>query len=301
VKPDVRHDSVDVVLGLDRNVPTDPTASADGGRPIRDDRPATGAATGRGARRLAASVLPPAVAFAVLVGGWEWFVRARDIKEIILPAPSDIAEELWRRPGRWWDDAVVTGWEALLGFAVAFVVAIALAIVISHSRLAERALMPVVTMIQVTPVIALSVPLVIWLGFGAAPKVVMAALITFVPLVVNAVTGFRSVDPATLEVLRSVHASRVEIFWKLRVPHALPYLFSAARICVGLALIGALVAEWSGSSEGLGYRMIRAQNQLAITQVWAAVAVLMAMGVVVTALLTLVERRALRWHQGHES
>lgn len=289
--PDIHRDAVDMRLGLDDVGPSD----AGPRWPATDDTAVD--ADGR-FRRVLRAVAPPVVAFAVLFGGWEWFVRARDIKALILPAPSDIAAELWSNPGRWWDDALVTGWEALLGFLLAFVVAIVLAVLISHSRTAERALLPVVTMVQVTPVIALAVPLVIWLGFGPAPKILMAALITFVPLVVNAATGFRAVDPATLEVLRSVHASRREIFWKLRVPHSLPYLFSATRVCVGLALIGALVAEWSGSSQGLGYRMIRAQNQLAITQVWAAVAVLMIMGVVVTALVTLVERRVLRWHAG---
>jgi NitT/TauT family transport system permease protein len=160
----------------------------------------------------------------------------------------------------------------------------------------DRALSPVVTMVQVTPVIALATPLVIWLGFGLAPKVVLAALITFVPLVVNAVTGLRAIDPATEEVLRSVAASRTEVFWKLRVPHALPYLFSALRVGVGLALIGALVAEWFGSTEGLGRTMTQARNSLAITELWAAVAVLMVMGIVGTALVRLVERRMLRWH-----
>ena len=292
---DVQHDAVDVQLGLDETVPTTAVETTGG-------VPDAGRAGDDGwLRRTVRAVAPPLVAFAVLFGGWEWFVRARDIKIIILPAPSDIGTELWNRPGRWWDDAMVTGWEALLGFLLAFVVAIVLAVLISHSRVAERALMPVVTMVQVTPVIALAVPLVIWLGFGPAPKILMAALITFVPLVVNAATGFRAVAPTTLEVLRSVHASRREIFFTLRVPHSLPYLFSATRVCVGLALIGALVAEWSGSSAGLGYRMIRAQNQLAITQVWAAVAVLMIMGVVVTTLVTLLERRVLRWHVGHGS
>lgn len=247
-------------------------------------------------RRALSAVLPPVLAFAVLFGGWELLVRVRDISEIVLPAPSAIFREVWDDPGYWWDQAVVTGREALLGLLAATVVALAIAILIAHSRTMDRALSPVVTMIQVTPVIALATPLVIWLGFGLAPKVVMAALITFVPLVVNAATGLRAVDPLTEEVLRSVAASRFEVFWKLRVPHALPYLFAALRVGVGLALIGALVAEWFGSTEGLGRTMTQARNSLAITKLWAAVAVLMAMGIVGTGLVRLVERRLLRWH-----
>lgn len=250
----------------------------------------------RRVRRTAAYLVPPLISFILLFGTWEWFVRSRGINAIILPAPSAIAAELWNNPGRWWDDAMVTGWEALLGLTVAFVVAVGLAILISHWSVMDRALSPVVTMVQVTPVIALATPLTIWLGFGLAPKVVMAALITFVPLVLNAATGFRAIDPTTHEVFRSVSANRVEVFWKLRVPHCLPYLFSALRVCVGLALIGALVAEWFGSTEGLGRTMVQARNSLAYTKLWAAVAVLMIMGIVGVSIVRLVERRVLRWH-----
>jgi NitT/TauT family transport system permease protein len=247
-------------------------------------------------RRTAAGLLPPLASFAVIFGGWEWFVRSRGINEIILPAPSAIGRELWDNPGRWWDDATVTGGEALLGLAAAFVVAVTLAILISHFTVMDRALTPVVTMVQVTPVIALATPLTIWLGFGLAPKVVMAALITFVPLVINAATGFRAVDPTSHELFRSVAANRTEVFWKLRVHHSLPYLFSALRVCVGLALIGALVAEWFGSTEGLGRTMVQARNSLAYTKLWAAVAVLMLMGIVGVTVVRLVERWVLRWH-----
>ncbi|QGG94886.1 ABC transporter permease [Actinomarinicola tropica] len=247
-------------------------------------------------RRALAAVVPPALAFAVLFGSWELFVRLRDISPLVLPAPTAIWGALSEEPSYWWDQALVTGTEALLGLVVATVVALGIAVLMSHFRAVDRALGPVVTMVQVTPVIALATPLVIWLGFGLAPKVVMAALITFVPLVVNAATGLRAIDPMTEELLRSVAASRREVFWKLRVPHALPYLFSALRVCVGLALIGALVAEWFGSTEGLGRTMNQARNSLAITKLWAAVAVLMVMGIAATAIVRLVERWALRWH-----
>lgn len=247
-------------------------------------------------RAAAAAVVPPVVAFTVLFGGWELFVRVRDVSEIVLPPPSAIARALWEEPGYWWHQAVVTGTEALLGLALATVVAVVVAVLIAHSRTMDRALTPIVTMVQVTPVIALATPLVIWLGFGLAPKVVLAALITFVPLVVNLSTGLRAVDPASEEVLRSVAATRAEVFRKLRLPHALPHLFSALRVCVGLALIGALVAEWFGSTEGLGRTMTQARNSLATTKLWGAVAVLMAMGIVGTTVVRLVERWALRWH-----
>jgi NitT/TauT family transport system permease protein len=115
-------------------------------------------------------------------------------------------------------------------------------------------------------------------------------------MVVNLTTGLRSVDPDSAEVLASVGASRVDVFRRLRVPHARPYLFSALRVCVGLALIGALVAEWFGSTEGLGRTMVQARNSLAITDLWAAVGVLAVMGVLANGVVRLVERYALRWY-----
>lgn len=250
---------------------------------------------GRG-RRAAGAVLPALIAFAVLFGGWELYVQVADVSPLVLPAPSAILREIWDAPAFWLDQARVTGWEAILGLGLATVVAAVLATLMAEFRTMDRALSPVVTMIQVTPVIALATPLVIWLGFGLAPKVVMAALITFVPMVVNLATGLRAVDPASEEVLRSVGASRRDVYVVLRVPHALPYLFSALRVCVGLALIGALVAEWFGSTAGLGRTMTQARNALAITELWAAVVVLMLMGVVGTAIVRLVERVSLRWY-----
>ncbi|MDH4145337.1 MAG: ABC transporter permease [Acidimicrobiia bacterium] len=247
--------------------------------------------------RRAAHLLPALVGFVVLFGAWEAIVRIFDIRKLILPAPSAVWADLARAPGYWWHHAWVTGLEALLGFFAALVLALGLAVAMVHSRLAERVILPVLTMIQVTPLIALAVPLfILFRGFGLAPKVVMATLVTFVPFTANALTGLRAVDADALEVLRAVHASRLEVLLKLRIPHALPYLFAAARVGVGLALIGALVAEWSGSAAGLGYVMIAAKNNFAASAVWAAVAVLTALGLVATWLLTLLEGRLLRWH-----
>lgn len=248
-------------------------------------------------RRVAGRALPTLVAFGLLFGLWEAVVAVRDIKRLVLPPPSAIVADILESPGYWWHHAWVTGQEALAGFALALVVALLLAVAIVHSRLAERALLPVLTMVQVTPIIALAVPLfILFRSYGLGPKIVMSALVTFIPFTVNAIAGLRSIDPDTLEVLRSVDASPREVLVRLRLPHALPYLFAAARVCVGLSLIGALVAEWSGSSEGLGYVMVTGQRQFATTAVWAAVFVLTAMGLVGTTLVGFAEHRLLRWH-----
>ncbi len=247
------------------------------------------------ARRATRTVLPGVVAFIVVFGGWEFGVRYTHISATELVAPSAIFRELWRAPGFFASNAWVTIQEAFWGFLVAFGVALTAAVVVVHSRVMDRALTPIVVMLQVTPILALAPPLVVWLGFGPQPKIVMAALVTFVPLFTNATVGFRAVDPATYEVMRSVDASRSEIFFRLRVPHSLPYLLAATRVCVGLALIGAVVAEFFNSSAGLGYIMAGAQANYEAAVVWAAIFALVFIGVVLVGLVTVVQHRLLRW------
>ena len=246
-------------------------------------------------RRRTANVVPPLVAFAVLLGSWELIVRGFSIKKLVLPAPSAIAKAIGEDPSGWLYAAWVTGQEALFGFLIALVVSLVLAVAATAAPSIERAVLPVVTVVQLVPVVALAPALVIGLGFGQTPRVLVAALITFAPLTVNAIAGLQAVEPDALEVMRSVDASSWEVLIKLRLPHALPYLSAATRVCVGLALIGAMVAEWQGSSEGLGYVFTRAQRSLATERMWASVFVLAIMGVVTLGGIGLLERRLLRW------
>ena len=249
---------------------------------------------GRPARPSTAFVAP-LLAFAGLLGTWEVAVRAFRIKELILPAPSAIAAAVGEDWQGWMAAAWVTGQEAFLGFLIALAVALVLAVAATASPALERAMLPVVTVVQLVPVVALAPALVIGLGFGQTPRVLVAALITFAPLTLNAIVGLQAVEADALEVMRSVDASSWEILVKLRLPHALPFLAAATRVCVGLALIGAMVAEWQGSSEGLGYAFTRAQRSLATDRMWASVFVLAIMGVITLGGIGVLERRLLRW------
>jgi NitT/TauT family transport system permease protein len=243
---------------------------------------------------------PAVVTFALLVLVWELAVSADNVSPLVLPTPGAIARNVGDHFGDYVHDALVTLEEALLGFVVAFVVSAVLAVAMVHSRLIRHAIDPVAVAIRCLPVVALAPALALWLGFGVMPKVIVVALITFPPFLVNMVTGLRTVDVSMLEILESVNASKREILMKLRVPHALPYVFSAAKVCTTLALIGAVVGEWSASSEGLGYRIIRAQQDLATTTVWGAIAVLAVIGILLTLIVSLIERRTLRWMNPHE-
>ena len=181
----------------------------------------------------------------------------------------------------------------LLGAAVALVGATLMA----HSRVIERSLFPLAILVKVTPVVAIAPLFVIWFGFGPIPKVLIASLITFFPVLVNGVTGFRSVDRGALDFMRSLRATRKEVFLTLRVPSAMPYLFAAFRVSIPLSVIGAVVGEWFSADRGLGSVIIVAHSNLDMVTLFAAIFVLSFMGIVLTALVAVIERRALFWHE----
>jgi NitT/TauT family transport system permease protein len=247
------------------------------------------------------ALLPPFVGVAGFLLLWQLIVVVFDIPQFELPAPSDILRHIASDPEFYITNARVTLWEASLGFGLGLAGALVVATVMAHSRFIEQAVTPLVVLLQVTPLIAYAPALVIWLGFGLKPILVGTALVCFVPFLFNAVTGFRSIDPATHELLRSVDASKWEVFVRLRVPHALPYLFSAARIAVGLALIGAVLTEFfAGVTSGLGYAVKKAQSFNLTLQLWGSIFVLAFLGAAGTFVIGVLERVALRWHSSQD-
>jgi NitT/TauT family transport system permease protein len=241
--------------------------------------------------------LAPAVGVIGFLVLWQAFVRVLDVPRYELPAPWDILRHLWSDPGFYFTNGRRTAWEALLGFSLALVIGVCLGAVMAHSRFVERALQPLAVLIQVTPIIAYAPAIVIWVHFGLKPVMILTSLVCVVPFLLNAVTGLRSVDPSVLELARSVDARRREVFWRLRMPSALPYLFTAARISVGLALIGAVLGEFFGGvSKGLGYSVKTAQNRNLPLQLWGSVFVLAFIGSMAIILIGALERVLLRWH-----
>lgn len=228
--------------------------------------------------------------------GWELYVRASGIRPLTLPLPSDVLRHVLDDPGFYWRNGLVTLQEAFWGFWLAFAAAMIVATVMAHSRFMERATMPVIVLVQSTPIAVLVPVFLLWFGFSPWPKILTAALFAWIPFVANALTGLRAIEPETHELLRSVNASRWEIYWRLRIPQSMPYLFSAGRICIGLALVGAVVGEFFNSKDGLGHAARVAQSRLLINQLWGSVFVLAFIGVASVLLLTAVERRVLKWH-----
>ena len=251
----------------------------------------------RGAGLGLSYVLPPVIALSVAGVAWEIWTRLTDVPTYLVPAPSVVLDRLAGDIWYFLGHGAVTLAEALAGFALGTVVALAGAVLMTQSRYIERSLLPLAILVKVTPVVAVAPLFVIWFGFGPAPKVLIVALITFFPVLVNAVTGFRSVDRGAMNFLRSVRASRREIFLKLRAPSAMPYLFSAFRVSVPLAVIGAVIGEWFSADRGLGSVIIVAHANLDMPTLFSAIFVLSFMGIGLTILLSVIEKRALFWHE----
>ncbi|MFF2016975.1 ABC transporter permease [Paenibacillus sp. NPDC058177] len=252
-------------------------------------------------RRALSSSAPPTVAFIGFFLVWEALVRLIGLNALTLPAPSSVLAELFGHLSFYLPHAWTTLYEAIGGFLLGSVLALTGGIIMAHSRLIERSLLPLAVLANVTPISAIAPLLMIWFGFGALPKVLIAAIVTFFPMLVNSITGFRSVDANNYEYMKSLHASKMEIFLKLRLPNSLPYLFSAARTCVSLSVMGAVVGEWSGSTEGLGNLVMLSSNNMQMNQVFASILLLALMGIILTNLVRLVERRVLSWHSSEQS
>ena len=248
-------------------------------------------------RPLAWYVLPPAIALSLAAAVCEAWTRLANVPTYIFPAPSAVAGRLFGDAGYFAGHGAVTVVEAAGGFVLGSAIAVALGVAMSYSRTAERTLLPIALLVKVTPVVAVAPLFVIWFGFGSGPKVLIAALITFFPVMVNTLIGLRSVSPGALDFLRSLDASDFEILLKLRAPSALPYLFAAFRIAVPLSVIGAVVGEWFTGDRGLGSVIIVAHNNIDMPTLFAAVVTLAIIGVTLTAVLAYAERKVLFWHE----
>jgi len=256
-------------------------------------------ASRRGAwlREAALTVIPAVIGIASVLAAWEAWVEIKDVKPYLVPAPSSVAERLWEDPWLFAKEGWKTLEGALLGFIAGAAVALALATVMAQSRLLERAIFPLAILVKVTPIVAIAPLLTIWFGFGLMPKVFIAALIVFFPIMVNALVGFRSVNPNALALLESLAASRGEVFLRLRLPSSLPYLFAAFRVSIPLSVIGAVVAEWFSGDRGLGAVIFVANNNLDMRTAFAGVFTLALIGVGLFLLTSYVERRVLFWHE----
>jgi NitT/TauT family transport system permease protein len=251
---------------------------------------------GAAARRAMGQNWKIAAALLGILVVWEIFVRGAGIKPYILPAPSIVLANLWQKLPTVLAAASFTVQPMLIGFAVAVVVGILLALVVAFSPALQDIIYPLIVFLQIVPKIAVAPLFIIWFGYGLMPKVLLVFLLSFFPIVVSAVTVFRSVDSDIMDLAKSTGAGAWRIFWKVQVPHALPTLFTGIKVAAALSSTAAVVAEFVASDRGLGYLLLEYNGTLNTSMAFAVIIVLSAMGLALYGLVEIVERLMIPWH-----
>lgn len=258
------------------------------------------AITPRPRRRLtwhrAAVVVYPTAVLILLVVIWDLVIRIFKIREFLLPGPGAVFRTLVDQAGYLADQSVTTIVEVVIGFVVALVVGLLIAIAIATWRPFEQAAYPLLVASQEVPQVAFAPLLLIWFGFGITSKVIIAFLIAFFPIVVNTAVGLRSVPTEMIDLARSSRASPLTILRRIRFPYALPYAFTGLKIGATFAVIGAVVGEFVGAGAGLGYVLVTANGRLDTPLMFAAVIVLVILGLALFFIVVLIERLVIPWH-----
>jgi NitT/TauT family transport system permease protein len=228
--------------------------------------------------------------FVMFFGAWELAVRLMHVKPVILPPPSAIFESIWTNRALLLQNSWPTFLAISLGFVWALVAGFAIAIGIAFSRPVREISYPFLVVAQILPKIAFAPLFLIWFGFGLTPKIVIAALIAFFPIVINTAKGLTSVDPELLQYMDSLGASAKEKFFRISLPWSLPYIFAALKISMTLAIVGAVVGEFVAAGEGLGYVINSANISLDTTLMFAGITVLSLLGIVMFLVVVAAER-----------
>jgi NitT/TauT family transport system permease protein len=246
-------------------------------------------------------VLAPAL-LVVILAAWEWGVPYFEVPNYVLPTPSAIVTALWRGldaglfdRGGYWLHTGVTLAEVLLGFFIGSGVGLLLGTIISQFRILDATLRIYLIAIQSLPKVALAPIVVLWFGFGLTSKIVIICLLTFFPLLVNSMAGFKAVDPERLELMRALGANPWQIFWKVRLPSALPYIFAGLDMAAVFAVVGAIVGEFVGAQRGLGTLILSMNAQMDIAGTFSVFIILSLVGVLLHQGLRALERRLLFW------
>jgi len=251
---------------------------------------------------LASTRVQSILLLAMLLGAWEGAVRLFKVPVHLVPPVSDIAVALWRglatgpmaKDGFWYHGGVTLA-EIVLGFLIGSGVGLAIGIVVSQMPRVEALLEPYVAALQSVPKVAVAPIIVVWLGFGISSKVVIICLLTFFPVLVTSIAGFKAVDADRIDLLRSLSATRWQIFRKAKFPSALPFIFAGLNMAAAFSVVGAVVGEFVGAQAGLGVLILQMEAQADTGGSFAVCVVLSVIGILLTGLLRRVQRRVLHW------
>jgi NitT/TauT family transport system permease protein len=247
------------------------------------------------------SRLAPVTAIILCFVVWQMLAVGLHVREVILPSPAQILQALTDSPGYFLQEGAYTLMTTLQGFAIAAVAGVVLAVVIVEVPLLDSTVYALIIALNSVPKVAVAPLFVIWLGTGSAPKIAIASLIACFAIVIDTVLGLKSVPKEMLELAHTMRGGRFDVFWRIRLPCALPSMFAGLKVGISLALVGAIVGEFVASDHGLGYVILTAQGTFDTPQIFAANLLLALIGVVLFGLLTLLERRLIPWHASHRA
>lgn len=238
---------------------------------------------------------PPFILISILIIGWEVFVRLWHVPAWLLPPPTQIAATLLHDGHLIITHTQATLLTTMLGFALSLATGLTLALIVDGSSLIRRAIYPLLVFSQTMPIVAIAPLLVVGLGFGLLPKILVVALVTFFPIVINTVDGLQSSDQAMIQLMRAMNATRWQQLWLLRIPMALPFIFSGLKIAVTYSVIGAVLAEWIGAKAGLGVYIARSLRAFRTDQVFVAILATSCLTLILFALTLVLERWLTPW------
>jgi NitT/TauT family transport system permease protein len=227
---------------------------------------------------------------------WQVVVTALRIPAYLIPSPGAVLRQILLDGPRLLKESMVTTYASLGGFLLSVLIGIPCAIAIAYSRPVESFLYPILVFSQTVPKIAIAPLFIVWFGFGTLPKVIVAFLLGFFPVVVSTVSGFKSVEPEMLDLVRSMKATRAQTFLKISLPHALPHIFSGLKVSITLAVVGAVVGEFVGSNSGIGYLLQLANGNFDLPLMFAGLFVLSIVGVILFVVLECLEKWVIPWH-----
>lgn len=263
--------------------------------------PVRSEAVNRRGGRLLAELWRPAAFVAVL--GFLWWLSTNRgwVEPFILPSPQDTWGTTVENAAYLMQHTLVTTIETVIGFAIAFLLGELVAVLMIYSKSVEKTMYPLILFAQVIPKIAIAPLFVVWLGFGMEPKIVVAVLMAFFPIVISGMAGLKSVDPEILELTSTMGANPFKTFMKVRFPSSLPQLFSGLKIAATLAVTGAVVGEFVGANEGLGYVILQANGNIDTAMLFAALIIMSFLGVLLFALIQVLEWFLIPWHSSRRS
>jgi NitT/TauT family transport system permease protein len=235
----------------------------------------------------------------LLIGGWEWYVTAHKVSSLILPPPSDIVTALYSgiANGVYVNALYATLQAIVLGFLLSASVAFILGTLISQIRLLEATIYPYVVALQTLPKIAIAPLILVWVGLGIESKIIIAALVSFFPMLVNTIVGLKSAPADKLELMHALAASPTKTFFLVKLPEALPFIFAGLQIGIVLAVLGAIVGEFVGSKAGLGYLIIQMNYTMDVAGMFAVLVILGVMGVALNVFITVLRKRIIFWQR----